>query len=166
MAGIVEEEKCLVLTSAGALCAWASLLLRAVQLAQRRLTILDPRSNALWVQLARLDLRQYCLCTLEKRLLHVFARQGTGLQEHELILLGEPARLEKGDFAIVLQVFLVSHEQNDDVGACQSARIRQPVRQGIVRLPAGKQSKRGGGPQIKSQKQETQVLHIACTYVT
>lgn len=58
------------------------------------------------------------------------------------VLLGEARRLQEGDLSVGVQVFLVATEDDDDVWARQRARVRQPVGESVVRLPA----KRREGP--------------------
>lgn len=52
------------------------------------------------------------------------------------VLLSEARRLQEGHLSVRVQVFLVATKDNDDVGARQRARVRQPVGEGVVRLPA------------------------------
>lgn len=52
------------------------------------------------------------------------------------VLLSEARRLQEGHLSVRVQVFLVATKDNDDVGARQCARVRQPVGEGVVRLPA------------------------------
>lgn len=52
------------------------------------------------------------------------------------VLLGEARRLQEGHLSVGVQVFLVAAKDDDDVGARQRAGVRQPVGEGVVRLPA------------------------------
>lgn len=106
--------------------------------------------------------------TLEEALLHVLPSQSAGLQEYELcngddvsmsgpetskearlkkqedgttVLLSEAGRLQEGHLSVCIQVFLVATEDDDDIGTGQSPGVRQPVGEGVVRLPAGAEIK-------------------------
>ena len=52
------------------------------------------------------------------------------------ILLRESGGLKEGDLALPIQVLFVPAEDDDDVGAGERPRVRQPMGQSVVGLPA------------------------------
>lgn len=63
-------------------------------------------------------------------------KQSGGGSTSVTVLLGEARRLQEGHLSVGVQVFLVATKDDDDVGARQRACVRQPVGEGVVRLPA------------------------------
>ena len=57
-------------------------------------------------------------------------------QSVRTILLRKAARFQKCDFAVLFQVDLVAHEDDDNVGAGELARVGKPRRQRIVAVAA------------------------------
>lgn len=76
------------------------------------------------------------LCYSLEKGLNVVADLCAGLDEHEVVLLGLLFALGGGDFALVVQVGLVAHEDNDDVGAALAAHIVDPFACLLERLCA------------------------------
>lgn len=52
------------------------------------------------------------------------------------VLLGETGGLKEGHLPVGVQILFVPAEDDDDVGAGEGARVRQPVGQRVVGLPA------------------------------
>lgn len=52
------------------------------------------------------------------------------------VLLSEARRLQEGHLPVGVQILLVATQDDDDVGARQGPRVRQPVGEGVVRLSA------------------------------
>ena len=95
------------------------------------------RSYPLGVEFSRLDLGQDRLGALEESLLDAVARPGARLEEDEVVLLGEPARLHESDFPFLFEVLFVAHEKDDDGRTRQSPRVRQPVGERIEGVAGG-----------------------------
>lgn len=57
------------------------------------------------------------------------------------VLLSKAGCLQEGHLSVCIQVFLVATEDDNDVGTGQSPGVRQPVGEGVVRLPTGAEIK-------------------------
>jgi hypothetical protein len=53
------------------------------------------------------------------------------------VFLCEAAGLQERDLTLVLEILLVANEEDDDVGAGELARVRQPVGESVEALAAG-----------------------------
>lgn len=62
-----------------------------------------------------------------EQLLHVVANFGTSLDEHKSILLGFLFALRRRNFALVVQIRLVAHQDNDDIVSPLSPDIVHPL---------------------------------------
>lgn len=70
-----------------------------------------------------------------KHLVHVLARQRTGLQEQDVLLLRKPTGFQEGHLPLLLEVALVSNcDDRDVVEGGLLARVGEPGGEVVVRL--------------------------------
>ena len=82
-------------------------------------------TRSLRSRITALHTRQGLRYPLEQ-VLHIVAQLRTRLHKHEVALLGLLLALLSGDFALVVEIGLVAHEDDDDVVATFSADVVDP----------------------------------------
>lgn len=108
-----------------------------LDISNSRIAELDAAAVLVRVQFARFNFRENRFRALEERFFDVVAGLGARLEEYQVVLLSEGARLERRDLARLLQVPLVAHQQYYDVRAGQGARVVQPIRERVERVTRG-----------------------------
>mmetsp|Transcript_14062 Transcript_14062/g.30540 ORF Transcript_14062/g.30540 Transcript_14062/m.30540 type:complete len:211 (-) Transcript_14062:268-900(-) len=84
---------------------------------------------------ALLDLVENSLGQCVENILHILACEGASFEEENVLLLRKPARLEKGDLALLLQVPFVADGNDGNVLPGLLSCILQPRRQIVVGVP-------------------------------
>ena len=74
---------------------------------------------------------------LDERVLHRITCLGTGLHEHQAILLRELRRLLIGHLSLGLEVAFAAHEDHDGVGRSEPLGVGEPPHDVLERVSAG-----------------------------
>mmetsp|Transcript_13577 Transcript_13577/g.42047 ORF Transcript_13577/g.42047 Transcript_13577/m.42047 type:complete len:254 (+) Transcript_13577:115-876(+) len=84
-----------------------------------------------------LHLVQDALRQRAEDILDILASQGAGLQKQDVLLLGEPARLQEGNLPLLLEVLLVADGYDGDVLPGLLSGVLEPRGEVVVRVARG-----------------------------